>query len=143
QIAKVDANGLVHMSVDSFTPGGTQTVAGTVTANQGTPAAQANAWPVFLSDNTGHLQFGTLTPGFGAGSALVVISALGDKNGNFLGNIKLSDLNSLNSLTAVPAPYARGIVGVVANGGTVLGASGAGTQNMIMAVSSTGAGAAD
>lgn len=33
-------------------PSGTQTISGTVTDNQGTPAALANAWPIKLTDGT-------------------------------------------------------------------------------------------
>lgn len=49
------------------TPGGTQTVAGTVTANQGTPAAIANAWPIKFSDGTSTVNIALPGPNLGAG----------------------------------------------------------------------------
>lgn len=55
------------------TPGGTQTVAGTVTANQGTPAATANAWPIEVTD--GSATASIAVPGSG-GSALEVATGV-------------------------------------------------------------------
>lgn len=49
------------------TPSGTQTVAGTVTANQGTPAVTANAWPVEFSDGVSTVNIGLPGPNLGAG----------------------------------------------------------------------------
>jgi hypothetical protein len=49
------------------TPGGTQAVSGTVTANQGTPAAIANAWPIKFSDGTSTVNIALPGPNLGAG----------------------------------------------------------------------------
>lgn len=55
----------------STTPSGTQTVAGTVTANQGTPAATANAWPTKVGNGTANVDVAPATPS-GQGNALLV-----------------------------------------------------------------------
>jgi len=52
-----------------ISPTGTQTVAGTVTANQGTAAATASAWPIKVTDGTATASIAV--PGSG-GSALLV-----------------------------------------------------------------------
>lgn len=52
-----------------ISPTGTQTVAGTVTANQGTAAAVASAWPIKVTDGTNTASIAV--PGSG-GSALLV-----------------------------------------------------------------------
>jgi hypothetical protein len=52
-----------------ISPTGTQTVAGTVTANQGTAAAVASAWPIKVTDGTNTASIAV--PGTG-GSALLV-----------------------------------------------------------------------
>lgn len=52
-------------------PGGTQTVSGTVTANQGTPAATANAWPMKLSNGTSTVDVAPASPS-ALGNALLV-----------------------------------------------------------------------
>lgn len=52
-------------------PGGTQTVSGTVTANQGTAAATANAWPTKLSNGTSTADLAPTAPS-AQGNALLV-----------------------------------------------------------------------
>lgn len=46
---------------------GTQPVSGTVTANQGTPAVTANAWPVEFSDGVSTVNIALPGPNLGAG----------------------------------------------------------------------------
>lgn len=69
------------------TPGGTQTVAGTVTANQGTPAAIANAWPIKFSDGASTVNIALPGPNLGAGMVATT--------GTLVSSL------SLNALTAV------------------------------------------
>lgn len=69
------------------TPGGTQAVSGTVTANQGTAAATANAWPIKVTDGTSTVNIALPGPNLGAG---MVVST---------GTLIAS--TSLNALTAV------------------------------------------
>lgn len=49
------------------TPTGTQAVSGTVTANQGTPAAIANAWPIKFTDGSSTVNIALPGPNLGAG----------------------------------------------------------------------------
>lgn len=53
------------------TPSGTQTVSGTVTANQGTAAVTANAWPTKIGNGSANVDVAPLTPA-GQGNALLV-----------------------------------------------------------------------
>ena len=55
----------------TFTPSGTQTVTGTVTANQGTPAATANAWPTKIGNGSANVDVAPAAPS-GQGNALLV-----------------------------------------------------------------------
>lgn len=57
--------------VVSTTPAGTQTVAGTVTANQGTAAATASAWPIKISNGTSTADLAPTSPS-ALGNALLV-----------------------------------------------------------------------
>lgn len=68
-------------------PGGTQAVSGTVTANQGTQAAVANAWPIKVTDGTSAANIALPGPNLGAG---LVVST-----GTLVSSL------SLNALTAV------------------------------------------
>lgn len=52
-------------------PTGTQTVAGTVTANQGTPAATANAWPTKVGNGSANADVAPTSPA-SQGNALLV-----------------------------------------------------------------------
>lgn len=52
----------------------TQPVSGTVTANQGTPAAVANAWPTLVTDGTDTAEVVNTTPGAGAFGLVVRIA---------------------------------------------------------------------
>lgn len=56
----------------STTPSGTQTVAGTVTADQGTAAVTANAWPIKVTDGTSTVDIAL--PGPNLGDGMVVSS---------------------------------------------------------------------
>jgi hypothetical protein len=53
------------------TPTGTQTVAGTVTANQGTAAVTANAWPTKVGNGSANVDVAPSTPN-AIGNALLV-----------------------------------------------------------------------
>lgn len=55
----------------TFTPSGTQTVAGTVTANQGTAAATASAWPTKIGNGSANVDVAPAAPS-GQGNALLV-----------------------------------------------------------------------
>lgn len=57
------------------TPSGTQTVSGTVTANQGTAAATAAAWPTKLSNGTSTVDVAPTNPS-SQGNALLVTTGL-------------------------------------------------------------------
>lgn len=57
------------------TPTGTQAVSGTVTANQGTPAATANAWPMKLSNGTATADLAPANPS-SQGNALLVTTGI-------------------------------------------------------------------
>jgi hypothetical protein len=52
----------------------TQPVSGTVTANQGTPAAVANAWPTLVTDGTDTAEVVNAAPGAGAFGLVVRIA---------------------------------------------------------------------
>ena len=52
-------------------PSGTQTVSGTVTANQGTAAATANAWPTKVGNGSANVDVAPTAPS-GQGNALLV-----------------------------------------------------------------------
>lgn len=55
----------------STTPSGTQTVAGTVTANQGTAAVTASAWPTKIGNGSANVDVAPIAPA-GQGNALLV-----------------------------------------------------------------------
>jgi hypothetical protein len=52
----------------------TQPVSGTVTANQGTPAAVANAWPILVTDGTDTAEVVNSAPGAGAFGLVVRVA---------------------------------------------------------------------
>jgi len=100
------------------TPGGTQTVAGTVTANQGTPAAIANAWPIKFSDGTSTVNIALPGPNLGAGmvattGSLVSSAALTAASGTGAGAV--TDFGSgKQNITLVVTAGAGVSAGVVA-----------------------------
>lgn len=82
------------------TPSGTQTVAGTVTANQGTAAATSGSWPVRITNNTSTVDVAPASPS-SLGNALLVHS------GVLISSTTLSAASAVSPGTAIDFGGAR------------------------------------
>jgi len=91
-------------------PTGTQTVAGTVTANQGTAAAVAQAWPIKNTDGTNTANIAVPGPNLGAG--LVVSS------GTLIASTTLSAVSATGAGTVADFGSAKQNITLVITAGT-------------------------
>lgn len=99
---------------------GTQTVSGTVTANQGTPAAVANSWPIKVSDGVDTAD--VALPGANIGAGLVV------STGAIVSTLTLNALSAVGPGVVVDFGSAKAnislvFLGTVADGTLVLDVS--------------------
>jgi hypothetical protein len=116
------------------TPSGTQTVAGTVTANQGTAAVTASAWPIKVTDGTNTASIAV--PGSGGSSLLVstgTSAALTTLTAATTGNGTSYDLGAAKANISLAVV----VNGTVTSGTVRLEGSHNGTDWILLATSAT------
>jgi hypothetical protein len=104
---------------------GTQTVAGTVTANQGTPNSIANAWPVLPTDGTNSQSYTA------AGEAKISVTQPLPAGTNNIGKVSIQDSSGAAISTSNPLPvsFATSTTGDIADYNTAAAVAAAATSN--------------
>jgi hypothetical protein len=94
-----------------------QPVTGTVTANQGTPAAVANAWPILVTDGVDTAEVVNTTPGAGAFGLVVRVAGTIPTTFAQPGTSTVTSVGLTTSVTTVLAANANRLGAILWNNG--------------------------